>query len=346
MLESPGKPGRFTDQGRQDKQKAAFGELYYDLTSTLRATVGARHYDESSAVKGVVGWGPGNFCPTDPTCRETYSDSSVGFKGEIYKANLSWKVSADDLLYVTYSEGYRPGGENRDPGLIATVGTQAWQPDKLKNYEFGWKTTWLDKRLRWNGAVYLMDWDKIQYTQYDFYLSACCGNVYNLASARAKGAEMDLTWAPVRGLTLSGSLAYNDSKTTADFLIKNVSRPQNNVFAVPSGTELPNVPKLKANARVRYDFPVGGGFDGFVQMNGTHVGESWSRIRLTERYLQHAYNIVNAGAGVTQGRWGAELYLNNVTNEAAELFVHPRKYEYSVVTNRPFSYGLKLWMSF
>jgi outer membrane receptor protein involved in Fe transport len=334
-----------TDQQRKDKQKAVFGELYYDLTSSLRATIGARHYDESSAVKGVVGWGPGNYCTTDPTCRDTFSDSSVSFTGQIYKANLSWKLSPDHMLYATYSEGYRPGGENRDPGLLKTVGTQSWEPDKLKNYELGWKTSWLDKRLRWNGAVYLMDWDKIQYTQYDFYLSACCGNVYNLSTAEVKGLETDIAWSLTRGLTLAASVSYNDAKTTGDFLIQNVSRPQNNVFAVPSGTALPNVPKTKANARLRYDFPIGE-YEAFMQVSDTYVGDSTSRIRPKESYPQSSYNLVNLSGGLVKGRWGSELYINNATNEAADLFVHPRKYEYSVVTNRPFSYGLKLWLTF
>ena len=334
-----------TDQTRNDKQKAVFGEVYYDITPTLRATLGARHYDESSAVKGVVGWGPGNFCPTTPTCRDTPSDSSVNFKGQIYKANLSWKLAPDALVYATYSEGYRPGGENRDPGLLTKFGTQAWQPDKVKNYELGWKTSWLDKRLRWNGAMYLMDWDKVQYTQYDFNLSPCCGNVYNLSTAQVKGIETDVAWAMGGGFTLAASMSYNDAKTTGDFLIKNLTKPTKDVFAVPEGTELPNVPKLKANARIRYDFAIGQ-YEAYVQANDTYVGSSQSRIRPKERYPQAAYNLVNLGAGLNLGRWGTELYLNNVTNESAQLFVHPRKYESSVVTNRPFSYGLKLWMTF
>ncbi len=329
-----------TDQRREDTQKAIFGELYYDITGSLRATLGARHYDETSAVNGVVGWGPGNLCITDPTCRDTNSNSSVHFTGQIYKANLSWKLSADRLLYVTYSEGYRPGGENRDPGLVAKVGTQAWVPDKLRNYEFGWKTSWLDNRLRWNGATYLMNWDKIQYTEYDFSLSACCGNVYNLASARVTGIESDLTWAIVRGLTFTPSLSYNDAKTTADFKI-----PSLTLLSVPSGTSLPNVPRLKGNVRIRYEFPLDG-FNAYVQAVGTHNGPSNSQIRPSKSYPQDGYNILNLAAGLAKEHWGGELYINNATNQFAELFVHPRPYEYSVVTNRPFSYGLRLWHSF
>ncbi len=329
-----------TDQTRKDTQKAVFGEIYYDVSATLRATIGARHYDESSDVNGVVGWGPGAYCASDPTCRDTVANSSVSFKGQIYKGNLAWKLSADDLLYVTYSEGYRPGGENRDPGLITTAGTQAWQPDKLKNYELGWKTSWLDKHIRWNGSVYQMDWSKIQYTVYDFALSACCGNVYNLSTAQDRGLETDIAWVATRGLTIAASASYNDAKTTGDFRLPSGS------LSVPKGTPLPNVPKLKATARIRYDFPIGN-YEAFVQASDTSVGDSYNRITPEKFYYkQHSYNLLNLSAGVTHGHIGAQAYINNATNESAQLNVHPRNYEYSVVTNRPLSFGLKAWVTF
>jgi len=329
-----------TDQFRKDSQKAVFGELYYDLTASLRATVGARHYDESSDVNGVVGWGPGLYCPSDPTCRDTVANSSVSFSGEIYKANLAWKLTADDLVYATYSEGYRPGGENRDPGLIKSVGTQAWQPDKLRNYELGWKTSWLDKRVRWNGSVYQMDWSKIQYTVYDFALSACCGNVYNLSSAQDRGLETDLAWVAAHGLTIAASASYNDAKTTGDF------RLASGTLSVPKGTPLPNVPKLKATARIRYDFPLGD-YEAFLQASDTNVGTSYNRITPEKFYYQQrGYNLLNLAAGLAHGNVGGQLYINNATNEFAELNIHPRNYEYSVVTNRPLSYGVKVWVTF
>ena len=59
----------------------------------------------------------------------------------------------------------------------------------MTNYELGWKTTWLDGSLRFNGAGYFMDWDDVQFTIYEFGLSACCGNTYNLSTAEILGME-------------------------------------------------------------------------------------------------------------------------------------------------------------
>ena len=62
------------------------------------------------------------------------------------------------MFYATWSKGFRPGGINRQP----LAGPYA--PDFLVNYEFGWKTTFMGNRLRWNGAIYRQDWSDIQYS--------------------------------------------------------------------------------------------------------------------------------------------------------------------------------------
>jgi outer membrane receptor protein involved in Fe transport len=323
-----------TDQNREDTQVAGFGEVTFNITDALALTGGARYYDETHKVSGVVGWGPGNYCPDDPTCRDTNADSEVGTNGWVFKGNLAWTISDDAMVYATYSEGYRPGGLNRDPGLPS----QAWVPDQLTNYELGWKTTFNEGRFRWNGAAYLMDWDDVQYTVYNFNLSACCGNVYNLSTARVKGIETDISFLATEALTLSGGLAYNKAETTDDFILPNGR------LSVPDGTPLPNVPEWKFNLLGRYDFNVSD-MPMYFQANWSFTGKSTSEIT-APIYPQHSYDMLNLRAGVDKDTWGLDLYVNNLTNTKAELYVHPRNYEPSVVTNRPMNYGLRYWMRF
>ncbi|MSQ99403.1 MAG: TonB-dependent receptor [Xanthomonadales bacterium] len=329
-------PGLFfrTDQNRTDLQVAAFGELTYNITDSLALTGGARYYDETHKVTGVVGWGPGNYCPDDPTCRDTNADSETGTNGWVFKGNLAWTINDDAMIYATFSQGYRPGGLNRDPSLPS----QPWEPDKLTNYEFGWKTTMDGGRLRWNGAAYLMDWDNVQYTVYNFSLSACCANVYNLSTARVKGIETDISFLASEALTLSGGLAYNKAETTADFILPSGR------LSVPEGTQLPNVPKWKFNLLARYDFSMSD-MPLYAQADWSFTGKSTSEIAGTI-YPQHSYDIVNLRTGIDKDTWGLDLFVNNLLNTKAELYVHPRNYEPTVVTNRPLNYGLRYWMRF
>lgn len=332
-----------TDQKREETQFALFGEATYNFTDAFSATFGMRHYDETSKVKGVVGWGTGQPSFGSPN-KDTPSDSKVDFSDTLYKFSLGYKISDDHMIYATYSEGYRPGGLNRDAGLIAKIGTQSWKPDTLQNYEFGWKTTWLDGRLRWNGAAYLMKWDDVQFTIYDFSLVPCCGSVYNLSTAEIKGVESDLSFAVTEAFTLSVAAAYNDAKTTDDFILARPA-PKPPLLAVPKGTELPNVPQLKASLQARYQFKISD-FDAYTQLSYSYTDGSWSEIRPEKRFRQDSYSLINLRGGISRDDWGIDLYIDNLTDEAADLYAHPRNYEATAVANRPQSFGADFWKKF
>ena len=326
-----------TDQERKDKQKAIFGELTFDFTERLSGTIGARWFDEKHKSKGVVGYGPGNFSKDDPHGRDVAVDSKVSFDDSVFKANLSWRIDDDKMIYATWSEGYRPGGINRDPAFPIKV----WTPDFMTNYEFGWKTTWNNGRVRWNGAAYIMDWDNIQYTYYQFSLSACCGIVYNLSTAKVKGFETDISILASENFTLSAAVAYNNAKTTDDFQLP----PPFDVLTVPDGTRLPNVPKWKGNIVGRYHFDIAD-MPAYAQLTWSYTGKTESEIVPGNSFPQDSYSIVNFRTGFNKQTWGVDLYVNNLTDEVAQLYRHPRRFEPTTVTNRPRSYGLQYWMRF
>ena len=86
------------------------------------------------------------------------------------------------LLYATWSEGFRPGGINRNP----FVGD--YESDFLTNWELGWKTQW-GGSLQFNGAVFFEQWDDLQRA---FPGANGITQVDNAPSAEINGAEMQL----------------------------------------------------------------------------------------------------------------------------------------------------------
>ena len=307
--------------------------MTFNLSDAVSATLGARFFENDSELAGVVGWGPVIFGNADTRVDETYSDDD-----NIIKANLAWNVTDDHMVYATFSEGYRPGGLNRDPGLMA-LGVFEYTPDILTNYEVGFKTTMLDQRMRVNGAVYQSDWEDIQYTIYDFGLSRCCGTTYNLSTAEIFGVEVDGTLVASDQWTLSAALSYNDAETTGDFTLINGR------LAVPKGTELPNVPEWKGNFSTRYEFGISD-YDAYWQLSYSFTGNSWNEIRPDQRSYQGGYSIGNLRFGVAKDNWGIDTWVNNFTDEVAQLYVSARPYEPSTTTNRPRSFGAKFWQRF
>ncbi len=62
---------------------------------------------------------------------------------------------------------------------------------------------------------------------------------------------------------------------------------------------------------------------------------------IAARYEQEAYTLVNLAVGVNKDQWGAELFINNVTNENAQLNINAADWTPSVATNRPLTVGLR-----
>ena len=118
----------------------------------------------SNSLKGFFGYGAGFSGSTgEAACfsnEQLYGGPCVNIDKEVDESdhvgrfNLTYQLDDNKLIYFTWSEGFRPGGINRKGTL------PPYTSDFLTNYELGWKTTWADNRLSFNGAVFQENWDK------------------------------------------------------------------------------------------------------------------------------------------------------------------------------------------
>ena len=123
-------------------------------------------------------------------------DKGISESDSVYRVNLTWKATDTAMLYATWSEGYRPGGINRNPFAGGYI------RDFLTNYELGWKTRFADDRLQFNGAVFLEEWDDIQVS---FQGANGITQVANGRKAEVQGIEVQLDWLPTDSLRLAVS---------------------------------------------------------------------------------------------------------------------------------------------
>ena len=59
------------------------------------------------------------------------------------------------------------------------------------------------------------------------------------------------------------------------------------------------------------------------------------------RYEQEAYSLVDLAVGLNKDQWGAELFVDNLFNERAQLAINAADYSPSVATNRPLTVGVR-----
>lgn len=64
------------------------------------------------------------------------------------------------------------------------------------------------------------------------------------------------------------------------------------------------------------------------------------------RFIQGDYTIANIAFGVVQDAWSAELFIDNVADESAAVYVDTQNFTPKVVTNRPRTVGLRLSYDF
>jgi outer membrane receptor protein involved in Fe transport len=271
-------------------------------------------------------------------------DKSIKESDQVYRVNLSWKATDASLFYATWSEGYRPGGINRNPFAGEYVS------DFLTNYEIGWKSRFLDDRLQLNGAVFLEDWEDIQVS---FQGSNGITQVANGGQAEVQGIEVQLDWLPIDNFRLGVSAAYYDSELKEDYCDFDAAGNCINVKA-PAGTPLPVTPDFKGNLIARYSFPMGG-FDAYTQGAFTYQSSTASELELADNAVYGdipSSSFLNLAFGLEKEEYAVELFLSNVTNEDAPLGVTSEctpqvcGVQTKGVKPRPFTVGIRFSQEF
>ena len=334
-----------TRQDRVDRDNAAFGEISFDLTEQLTLVGGYRYYDFENSLFGFNG-GLGrcldeNDEPQFPCYPNgaNVDDVSKG-NGELLKFTVNYHVTDDAMLYATYSEGFRPGGVNR--ASVPGETEPKYEPDFVENVEVGWKTTWLDGRLRFNGAAYQLNWDNFQFSFLDFAISPLT-IIRNIGQAETVGTEFDLVYAATDALTLSLSASYNNAELQEPYLGGGTT------VLAPEGQEMPFVPELQYTAIGRYNvdsmrWPF------YLQAAMSYTDDSWSNLETDLREVQPAYTILNLAAGIDQEEWAVDLFIDNATDERAQIVRYNAGYfdpfdtvfqDTSITVNRPRSWGLR-----
>lgn len=321
------------DAIRSEEQLAFFGEVTFDITDTVAVTAGARYYDIESRLVGSS-----NFA----TLGDVDEDGGISFDqvfadvlplkqdDTIFKGSVSWTPRDDALFYITYSEGFRPGGFNRidSEGIPKT-----YVSDEVTNYEFGWKTTLFDDRLRFNGSVYQIDWDGLQVGITDFSISVITFTT-NAADAEIKGFEGDLTWLATDQLTLTAAWSFNDTEM--------VRVPPNVTDIAPPGSRLALAPEVQYHVSGRYEW-TDVEWAPYAQVVYAYTDDQYSSIVVDNRFKQDSYNLLNASFGARiSDNWSVELFGENLTDERAQLFINSLDTDLRITTNRPRTFGLRV----
>ena len=240
--------------------KSGFAHLEFHLTDRLNLTTGIRYSTEHKSYTFFRYY----FWPIQPGANNVRADASESKWTP--KVAVDYQVTDDALVYASFATGFTAGGINGRPFNLATD-LFSFKTENVYSYEVGFKSEWLDHRLRVNGALYYTQFKNMQLT-----LSGCptapqgCRTsspfyVDNGGNSRLQGFEVEVVFQPTAEWLITGGIGLNDFKYKK--LSPLVNSPsvfyggQPSPFGLNLNSPLFGQPKWTGTVSTQYDLKVG-----------------------------------------------------------------------------------------
>jgi len=300
------------DRGDDDiEQTSVFADANYQLSDQWELTAGVRRYQFDVSNR----WRSGG---NDDTVKSSETGNS-------WKAGVNWytetlALGEAPLIYATWSQGFRPGRpvgpapSNCDldgDGIIDENGLQ-WrdiESDELDSLELGYKTEFAQRRVSAQTAVFDISWDGIPI---DIAVGGSCASTlpFNAGSARSRGFEFALSALLTDSLQLDLTASWVNAELTEDAPGVGMD-----------GDRLPGSPEYNTALGLEYDFQWGG-FPGWARSDLSWVGGYYSTLQKDPPKLGD-YLTVDLATGMAFDHWSVDLYVQNLTDEAALTWANP-----------------------
>nr|WP_137677692.1 TonB-dependent receptor [Parerythrobacter lutipelagi] len=319
------------------REAAVFGELSFQITDAWQVTAGGRYYDYDLQTESAVDLPLLNtvfFGDPQDQIILNFTPANQKDNGFLFKFNTSYEFTTDALLYATVSQGFRIGNSNGldpcDPnsGQVQNIcglpNELEYSADKTTNYEIGFKTQWMDRRLTLNGAVYYIDWKGPQVASAT--INGSSPITINGAGAESKGFELYGALQATERLSFRGAYSYTDAQLTAlsPSLLNLLTPPGfgTSPVAGQDGDRLPGSPKHQGSFFADYEMPVSNDWDLTLSYGMTAHSDVLTRTGSRAGGLVlPGFDTHNFSLNLSDGSLSITAYVNNIFNEFGETGV-------------------------
>lgn len=271
-----------------EKTGALFGQATYSLLDNLRLTAGLR--GEYTRLDGNQTW------RNRIGMRRDYG-KEPSFTEFLPMASISWDMTDNLTSYVSWSQGYLPGGFN--VFSASNKGNFYYKPEYSTNYEAGLKTNWLDNRLIANASVYYSRINDKQVREEDPSGGVGTWKFTNSAKASSTGVELEVKAYPLAGLELRGGVGYARS-VIEEWSVGNRDY---------DGNHLPWAPQFTYNVGAGYTHESGV----FAQVDFFGSGKQYFDAENT--LSDSGYKTVNLQVGYRGENWEISVWGKNIFDD-------------------------------
>ena len=282
----------------------------------------------------------------------TPAKGGANFDDVTPRIGLRYKFNDDSSVYATLSRGYKAGGLSMGNSATGAPLAGPFRKETLWNYEAGFKSEFMDHKVRLNADVFYMKWTDLQMEAFRFLvpgdLSTNFEQTINIPSAEAKGAELELTARVSEHFTVGASLGYLDTKilenqSCTDGALDPDCSGGHKLSTITGGYKvdlvglpIPNSPKVTASAFGEFRVPMGSN-SAWVRGEYQHRDSQYSDIEgITNRqtrgpspnagltrdvpadefpYKVPAFDVINLRGGYDWEKMSMAVYVLNVADE-------------------------------
>ena len=231
-------------------------------------------------------------------CEETWSEFSP-------KLGLDYLLNDDVMLYGHFSRGFRSGGFNGRPTSLGEVAE--YDPETLTSYELGFKSRWLENRLRVNGALFLNKYRDQQVVVLSATPTGVSAITRNAGRSTMQGLELEMVAMPTTNLELMAGLSYLDAQydrwrdDTGDH----------------SDRDFEYAPDWTASVAAQYTWRLDGGGRLALRGDGAYKGQTYLNATNSEFLHPGGHTVWNAAARYFSANehWEVALQGKNLTNK-------------------------------
>jgi iron complex outermembrane recepter protein len=289
--------------------KAAYFHSTYQITTDVTLTAGLRYTKDTIKVKDYTSW----FGDAQDSFNKPVDGPSLGSLGLVGrsesisdsntsgKIGLDWFVNDSVMVYGSYSTGYRGSAFNGfafDTSEFTSV-----EPEELKAWEVGFKSTLQDGRTRLNGAIFSYTYENQQFLIFDAGLQF----LLNSGESEITGLELQVTTQLTEKLTVNAGIGLLDAQYT-EFSYAGIDL---------SGNTLPSAPDVNMNLSLDYDLWQSD--DTWVQLHydASYVSKQYFEPFNDKRLDQPAYAVHNVRLNVAlhDETHALGVYVKNLTDE-------------------------------
>ena len=294
---------------------APFGQVDIDVFHNTTLTLGGRFTYEKRTLTGHALLNHYN----GTTVTVPYTPAPLTIKKPTWRIALDHQITPDILGYVSYNRGIKSGGFN-----ILNPANPAYLPERLDDYEAGFKSELFDRHLRLNIGGFYYNYSNLQVTQF----VGLAQTIVNGAKARLYGADADFTARLTSDLSVNGGVELESARFTsypnAVGSIPKATGGATLIVVDASGNRIPQSQKFVGTLAVDYERKLS---FGTLHANVTGNYNGSYKFEADNFLTQGAYTILNSSLGwkSTNGHtsvsiWGRNLLnaivLNNGTSQA------------------------------